>query len=88
MLPHQSDRFLGAKRAGCSCEQKAGGRLVGRSKRAGQGTGARQTARTVPRHPAAPCTAVSGASGQTFSRNRFDSDGTAHLATPAQACKR
>ena len=86
MLPHQSDRFLGAKRAGCSCEQKAGGRLVGRSKRAGQGTAGLLSARTGPRHPATPGTQLTYACGKTFSRNRFDSDGTAHPASPAQAC--
>ena len=87
MLPHQSDRFLGAKRAGCSCEQKAGGRLVGRSKRAGQGTAGLEGARTGPRHPAARVPRLTCASGQTFPRNRFDSDGTAHPGSPAQACE-
>ena len=87
MLPHRENRNRAAKRAGCSCEQKAGGRLVGGAKRAGQGSAARETARTGPRHPAAPCALLTCASGQTFSRNRFDSDGTAHPGSPAQACE-
>ena len=65
---------------------KAGGRLVGRRYRARNGSAAPETLLQGRQRPRDTVDLLTFASGQTFSRNRFDSDGTAHPGSPAQAC--
>ena len=86
-LPHPENRNRSAKRAGCTCEQKAGGRLVGAAGCIGNGTAGLDGARTGPRSPRDPVELLTCASGQPFSRNRFDSDGTAHPGAPRRLAK-